>query len=272
MSRLTFCLGLSLLVFGSVNAGDNGHDDRNGWVNVGGRFLKYFATPMTFDGAKAECAKFGGLLAYDDHPVVSNHMAMRGGQQWIGGTDAGHEGKWTWTNGVSMPKGKWFKGEPNNCCGGQNCAVTNFRKPGMWDDQKCSSKKPFHCQVHRIGYAYMGNRVLKVHTEKKNWADAAATCHQEGGELVVVDHPSVNEWLAKQAPDNMWIGATDKGHEGSYTWSNGRAATKSYWSKNEPNNCCGGQNCAVVNFKGLKGKWDDQGCGTANSFACQVLL
>ena len=64
------------------------------------------------------------------------------------------------------------------------------------------------------GYEYGGvtGRYLKLHSEpKKSWADARKTCQSEGGDLVIVDHPPVNEWLAKQDMKLgvLWIGATD---------------------------------------------------------------
>lgn len=263
-------LALGLAQFAPVDA----HADSEGWVNVGGRFLKFYSTPKTFDEANAVCAGFGGLVVYDDHPSVNKYLALRGGLQWIGGTDNGHEGKWTWTNGNPMPKGHWYPGEPNNCCGGQNCAVVNFQKPGLWDDVNCGSKKPFHCQIHRIGYVYgVRRRVMKVHPEKKNWQDAAATCHAEGGELVKVNNPEVSSWLARQDPKlgHLWVGARDEGHEGKFTWSDGQPADLAKWSPGEPNNCCGGQNCAVVNWK-QPGIWDDQGCQLLNPFVCQIVF
>ena len=64
------------------------------------------------------------------------------------------------------------------------------------------------------GYEYGGvsGRYLKLYSEpKKNWADARRTCQLEGGELVIVDFPIINEWLAKQDMKygQLWIGATD---------------------------------------------------------------
>jgi len=267
---LIFCL--MLVVLGSTSVHGNAGSD--GWVLVGGRYLKYFATGMNFQEANAVCGKLGGVIVYDNNPAIGGYLARKGNLQWIGATDAGHEGKWTWTNGASVVKGKWKKGEPNNCCGGQNCAVTNFRKPGDWDDQGCATKLPFHCQVIRPGYAYgVARRGFKVHAEKMSWGDAAKTCHQEGGELVKVNHPAVNAWLAKQDPKLgvLWIGATDQGHEGKFTFSDGRPAPTVYWSPGEPNNCCGGQNCALVNWK-IPGKWDDQGCHVKHSFVCQLMI
>merc|ERR1711970_747669 len=111
------------------------------------------------------------------------------------------------------------------------------------------------------------------HTEKKTWAEASTTCHQEGGELVKVDDPVVNAHLARynMAWGNLWIGATDQGKEGTWTWSDGRPVTKSFWFPKEPNNWGGNQNCAVVNFR-KAGNWDDQGCNTKNGFVCQIMF
>ena len=69
----------------------------------------------------------------------------------------------------------------------------------------------FITQVVRVGYSYApARRALKVHLEKKSWADAALTCHKEGGELVIVDFPEVNKWLSEQKVHNLWIGAHDR--------------------------------------------------------------
>jgi len=258
--------------------------DTQGWVRVGGRYLKFNATPMNWADAVNACASFGGLLVYDDNAAINAYLAKNGKLQWIGATDQGHEGKWTWSNGVPTTRASppWWPGEPNNCCGGQNCAVVNFGKPGLWDDQGCSLKRPFHCQVHRLGYqyvGYIGRRVLKVHPEKKTWAAAQSVCHAEGGELVKVNSKAMNDWLAKLTLNNVWIGATDNGHEGKWTTPDGNPALKDFWYKptKEPNNAGGNQNCAVVNFQccgshGGKGTWDDQGCGLARSFVCEIML
>jgi len=277
---LPWCLALALAV--SLSPIAEANTDTQGWVHVGGRYLKFYATPMNWADAQATCRSVGGLVVYDDNAAVNAYLARNGKLQWIGANDRGHEGKWTLTSWSKLAPGAsphWYPGEPNNCCGGQNCAVVNFKKPGLWDDQECWRKRPFHCQVHRLGYQYVasiGRRVLKVHPEKKTWAAAQSVCHAEGGQLVIVNSKATNDWLAKQTLNNIWIGATDNGHEGKWTTPDGSLASKDFWYKGEPNNCCGGQNCAVVNFLsgkyGGKGTWDDQGCGIARSFVCEIML
>jgi len=266
------CLVLVALGFTSVH----GNTGSGGWVKVGGRFLRYFAAERNFKDASAVCDKLGGVIVYPDNPAVASYLERKGGVQWIGATDNGHEGKWTWTNGASIAKTNWHKGEPNNggvariFGGKQNCAVANYVK-GTWDDQQCTRKRPFHCQVIRPGYKYGAGRGLKVHNKKMSWREAAKTCHLEGAELVKVDNAEVNAWLAKQDSKlgRLWIGASDQGHEGKFTLSDGLPAPKDFWYPKEPNNGGGNQNCAVVNFE-IPGKWDDQNCNVKNAFVCQI--
>jgi len=251
--------------------------DVAGWFDIGAPRFLFHEKPESFADASAICQQAGGHIVYDNHPMINKILAKSEKLQWIGATDAGHEGKWTWTNGAAIKGGNWWPGEPNNCCGGQNCAVVNFGKPGKWDDQGCALKHPFHCQIASgsgfFVHPAIPGRALKVFPAKKNWNDARKTCQLEGGDLVNVDHPVINAWLSEQDPKLgvLWIGATDNAKEGTYVWTNGSPASKEFWWPGEPNNCCGGQNCAVVNFK-KPGKWDDQGCAIKNSFACQIVV
>jgi len=261
------CLSLILVLSACASADA-------GWVKVGGRYLKFYDTPMSFADASSTCTKEGGVIAYDDQPLVSKYIAASAKSQWIGATDAGHEGKWTWTNGAAVRKSEshWHPGEPNGGAS-QNCAYSNFRKPGLWDDGHCTFKFPFHCQVHKPGFAYgVAGSVFKLHKEKKTWDEAVKTCRAEGAKLVIDDNKSINDWLAKidMKLGVIWIGATDNGHEGTYNWANGKTALKDFWYPGEPNNK-GGQDCAAVNFR-EPGKWDDVNCGEKLPFVCQITF
>jgi len=117
------------------------------------------------------------------------------------------------------------------------------------------------------------NLYLKVFSEKKNWNDARKKCLREGGDLVMVDDVRINNWLGsmKSKFGDIWIGATDQANEGTYLWTNGSPVPSQYWKQREPNDCCGGQDCAVVNH-GAPGQWDDRKCDQPVEFACQIEL
>ena len=59
-----------------------------------------------------------------------------------------------------------------------------------------------------------------------------------------------------------WLGASDDGNEGSFTWRDGpetgQALTYTNWNPGEPNNCCGGENYLQTNF-GVTMGWNDHG-------------
>ena len=51
--------------------------------------------------------------------------------------------------------------------------------------------------------------MLRLFNMPENWGEARKTCQLDGGDLVIVDHPLINDWLAQQGQE-MWLGATDK--------------------------------------------------------------
>jgi len=115
-----------------------------------------------------------------------------------------------------------------------------------------------------LGYAYVSGRYVKYFAEKRTWSHASIGCRDDGGELISVDDDSTNEWVANIPQKQIWIGATDQGHEGEWTWPDGRKVPDRYWQKaaKEPN---GGtsENCAMVfargyeNDKNMFGFWND---------------
>ena len=44
----------------------------------------------------------------------------------------------------------------------------------------------------------------------------------------------------------FWLGLTDVETEGIFLWEDGSSLSHKNWNVNEPDNCCGGQDCAQV--------------------------
>jgi len=72
---------------------------------------------------------------------------------WMGFSDAQDEGSWLWVNGESGVVGQdtvytnWYVGEPDDCCGGQDCASIAGGKWGYkWSDTKCHDMLPYICE------------------------------------------------------------------------------------------------------------------------------
>jgi len=87
---------------------------------------------------------------YTQYYIKDRRTAM-----WIGATDVGHEGKWTWVDGTPVVDGNWNRNEPNNGDGKypENCAAANYRSSssrwyyGKWSDKRCDYKNSFACEI-----------------------------------------------------------------------------------------------------------------------------
>ena len=68
---------------------------------------------------------------------------------WLGATDLMTENKWFWAHSDTPVSGFtfWNKGQPDNAASGENCMEFRVNKGFRhWNDDPCSSKKPFICQ------------------------------------------------------------------------------------------------------------------------------
>ena len=81
------------------------------------------------------------------------------------------------------------------------------------------------------------------------WWSARRKCRALGGDLVCVETPNEHQFLCQFAlaqfgnPDRfyVWLGATEEGHEGVYTWVSGSPVMFNAWAPNYPSkNVVGG--------------------------------
>ena len=69
---------------------------------------------------------------------------------WLGYNDIDHEGTFVWSDGSPDTFQKWYRGEPNNAGGGEDCAYTRGGKSSStWNDLGCveTQRKPFVCET-----------------------------------------------------------------------------------------------------------------------------
>ncbi|XP_031175117.1 ladderlectin-like isoform X2 [Sander lucioperca] len=120
------------------------------WTSFGSRCFAFYGQPKTWIDAELFCQSAGGHLASihsdAEHEFIrnnTNQVSSTDKNAWIGGFDAMKEGIWMWTDGSQFYYQSWGGGEPNNCCGGENCLLINWRD--NWNDGTCSSQLPFVC-------------------------------------------------------------------------------------------------------------------------------
>merc|ERR1711990_1177055 len=118
----------------------------------------------------------------------------------------------------------------------------------------------------------VGGRFLKYHDTAKTWAEALSICLLEGSTLVIDDNHFIHVHLQRKAngTKNIWIGATDLGHEGIFVWVNGARVGRghgTYWIPGQPTNAGGNEHC--VHIWGDHGNdWNDCPCESKNTFFC----
>jgi len=126
-----------------------------------------FLQEKTWFQAKRACENIGGYLvsitSRDEMEFIwsafgkrfaGNAMTWKG--PWIGLSDAVEEGSWQYINGetgaiASSQSGQtynnWYNSEPDNCCGGEDCAhIAGGKWGSKWNDNKCHFNLPYICE------------------------------------------------------------------------------------------------------------------------------
>ena len=69
-----------------------------------------------------------------------------------------------------------------------------------------------NCKIVLAGFTYgvVPGRAFKIHKEEKKWDRARLVCQKERGDLVTIDKPEINEWIANDGKPQLWIGASDQ--------------------------------------------------------------
>jgi hypothetical protein len=95
----------------------------------------------------------------------------------------------------------------------------------------------------------------KVVEEDTSWHEAKKRCEAVGGYLACIETKAEQEFVAKLANGRyLSLGATDEGHEDTWTWVNGAKFGYCCWMGGQPNNS-GGDEHYLATYDG--GDWVD---------------
>ena len=105
-----------------------------------------FDDAMTWPEAKIKAEELGGHLVTicsQEEQMLIEKMVLNGQRRayFIGGTDEGHEGTFTWITGEPFGLAKWSPGEPNNAGGNEN--YLEVFNNGCWNDIPANIKRGF---------------------------------------------------------------------------------------------------------------------------------
>ncbi|KAG8273990.1 hypothetical protein J6590_008115 [Homalodisca vitripennis] len=137
--------------------------------------------------------------------------------------------------------------------------------PPCSKEDKCS-RKP--CSKKE----YVINTSLKL-----NWFQAWIHCAQKGRRLATVENREEEVKLLtaiwkSRAPMDVWLGATDLGQRGKFTWlANGQPMKYARWQIGEPNFAGGYEPCVLLYRVRSDYRWFNVDCIRRHSFACEYI-
>lgn len=108
---------------------------------------------MDWMRAAGFCQRLGGDLVEPEtvellQAVLLQRPKITESQFWIGATDQNVEREWKWTSGslVDLLQSAWYRGEPNNHGGNEDCLQININRYPTLNDEECYSRKAFICE------------------------------------------------------------------------------------------------------------------------------
>ncbi|XP_031175106.1 ladderlectin-like isoform X2 [Sander lucioperca] len=125
------------------------------------------------------------------------------------------------------------------------------------------------------GWRKFGSRCFAFYIQTKTWPDAETFCQTAGGTLASIhsdaEYAFIKDFIFQVTgkPTTSWIGGFDAVKEGMWLWSDGSQFNYKGWGAGEPNNCCGGESCLMMNWRD---SWNDAACTYQASFVCSKNL
>ncbi|XP_051270834.1 hepatic lectin-like [Dicentrarchus labrax] len=141
------------------------------------------------------------------------------------------------------------------------------------------------CPKCEYGWEQHGRQCYYFSTNYFTWSKSRDECRQKGGDLVQIDSREEQTFLELKLREKMnniwdkfWIGLTDSGKEGTWSWVDGSPLNESltFWFPDEPDNWTGkdpdGEDCVRMGERAgapdLK-CWFDESCKESHRSICE---
>lgn len=267
----------------------------SGWTKFGRSCYKSFDAKMLWHAAKAHCQRDGASLvaindAYELNFVRNLTRRIYGDYAvWIG-LRRDSQGEFSrWENGEPLAYTKWFKNEPDNLFGDENC-VEMFKYTGRWMDSTCTGvsarSHPFICESELEkskpqcppGWDELSTACYKVYSGIRGmspWADASKVCQASRASLVSITSPDERKEvlsLMQRYSEGMygyWIGLK-RSFSSTFSWEDKSPLTYTKWARGEPNNWIRNEDCVYMSTQ--DGTWFDSRCSRYLPFICKLSL
>ncbi|XP_041036051.1 C-type lectin domain family 17, member A-like isoform X1 [Carcharodon carcharias] len=119
----------------------------SGWEDHNHHCYRFSTDTVNWDSAKQQCESLNSHLIIINTEQEQKSIENYPGDYWIGLTDRGSEGNWTWVDGTPVSFTQWYGGEPNNWNDHENCA---FIRRTDWNDVSCTDQFRFICEKRAL--------------------------------------------------------------------------------------------------------------------------
>uniref|UniRef100_A0A3Q2WFW8 C-type lectin domain-containing protein n=1 Tax=Haplochromis burtoni TaxID=8153 RepID=A0A3Q2WFW8_HAPBU len=117
------------------------------------------------------------------------------------------------------------------------------------------------------GWSMFSHSCYFLSARSGSWHSARKNCIDQGADLVVIDSPEEQNFIASFTQKETWIGLNDIEQEGTWKWVDGTPLTLQYWASGQPDNHYRREDCAHIRYKGTS--WNDEGCDGSYQWVCE---
>ncbi|XP_039455854.1 CD209 antigen-like protein A isoform X3 [Oreochromis aureus] len=121
------------------------------------------------------------------------------------------------------------------------------------------------------GWSEFSSSCYLLSERSDSWHSARKHCTDQGADLVVIDSPEEQIFIASFTQKRTWIGLNDIEQEGTWKWVDGTPLTLKYWASGQPDNAFPKENCAHTRFD-ENTSWNDFPCQNSLQWVCEKLL
>jgi cysteine-rich repeat protein len=229
------------------------------------------AEPATYSEAAASCARKHGHLATYGNDLewrqITERLLTGNGinDAWIGLRQEDRNGvrDFAWVSGERLLSAHWAVHEPRRDPSFV-CAAQSAR--GAWVAAPCDERRQFVCERPRWYRPQRSTHAYLRFVDPMSWDQAAATCADNGGQLVTFDSLNEQERISRRFPGPIWIGARLDLNRGDFGWTTGQAMSYRDFAPGEPN-LLKVQHCVALD---VDGRWYNRECTDLNRFVCEV--
>jgi len=255
------------------------------WAENGHCYMRHDA-PVAWTEARRVCGRHSAdLLTYGgDREVVAVHGRILDRSTepvWIGLLDGRRLGSFEWITGEPLAVAAndwegapWASSEPRPSKG--DCAFqyaggheTRTKPAVLWRTADCGQAYGFVCEQEGWVVRSEDSHAYLVVSQSASWDEARTACTRWGGHLATLGSDREQDFVAARGhwPLEIWIGATDSDHEGSFRWITEEPFAFSAFAPGEPDNDHGTSNCLIL---GPRRGWHDRPCGRKYAYVCEI--